>query len=107
MTAQILEFKPKRRIREGKATDIQISECAETNIATDAVDALIFELLKADLDPLSSVDMMKDIGVIANIVYAMILREKGQYHVFHSYMDMIYDDMTKLYTIVKDIGDNE
>jgi hypothetical protein len=50
----------------------------------------------------------KDLGVIQNLIFALIVRYYGQEHVFHEYLDQISNDVEALLQFVEEYdGDYE
>lgn len=89
MTADIITF-PGKNPQPEKRFDVIDNEemsCPHMALATRAIDALVFELMEEGYDPLSRPEMLKDLGVVLNSTYAMLLRENGRYHVIHPLME--------------------
>jgi hypothetical protein len=100
MSASIIQFPTPSKTREGKSADIEKMDDPVMSVAADAIDALVYELLKLDYDPLSSAEMLSDLNVILNTTYAMLLRHEGRYHVLHSRVDETAEYLEELRLIM-------
>lgn len=102
MSADIIQFPTKKGpdVKQGQAADIEKFECEQMSIAADAIDALVYELIQKDYDPLSSPELISDLGVILNCTYAMLLRHDGRYHVLHHHINEMAAYLEELKTLM-------
>ena len=70
-------------------------EPTDMDIAADVLESAIFELIDLGYDPHNDPQMARDLGLILNMLYAMITRDIRD-HFLHMVMDELSEELDNL-----------
>jgi hypothetical protein len=106
MTNNVIQF-PKTRaanknVRQ-KLEAMQLSRVHYESLASEAMDAIAQVLATNGYHPLKEKDMLRDMGVIMNMLVAMMYRVDGEIHFLQEPMDEIHDVLK----YVKELNDKK
>ena len=86
--AKILQFKPKIKTTN-KGIDHNL------DVARELMNSLVRTLNDYGYEIKYGDDTFKDLGIIYNLLYAMMLRQDGKEHSWHEMMNEILSEMNK------------
>jgi hypothetical protein len=97
MNDNIIQFPIKKVANENYAAKIEAARLARMHyedIAQDSVANMVDILVRHGYHPLDNKAMVNDLGVILNLIIAMMYRTDGEPHFLHETIDEI-DDLIK------------
>jgi hypothetical protein len=106
MPDNVIQF-PKTRAASNttrkKLEAMQLSRVHYESLASEAMDAIAQVLATNGYHPLKEKDMIRDMGVIMNMLVAMMYRVDGEVHFLQEPMDEIHDVLK----YVKELNDKK
>jgi len=77
------------------------------DLAAEAMQEAMMVLAEEGFNPKESPPLLKDCGMLLNIIYAMLLRDASIDHFLHDHLDLIQEDMDKKRAEVKSLHDTD